>query len=49
MAYEFVAMTPEEKVAFHRRRRSRNFALFAALLALVVTFFFVAIARMSQN
>ncbi|WP_431282097.1 hypothetical protein ACQW02_22255 [Humitalea sp. 24SJ18S-53] len=49
MAYEIVPMTPEEKAAFIRRRRARNFALFGALMALVVIFFFVAIARMSQH
>ncbi|MFM9829365.1 MAG: hypothetical protein ACKVOB_11575 [Sphingomonas sp.] len=49
MAYEIAVMTPEEKAAFHRRRRARNLALFGALLGLVVIFFFVAIARMSQH
>lgn len=49
MTYEIAEMTPEEKTAFYRRRRARNFAMFAALLGLVVIFFFVAIARMSQH
>ncbi|UFN51222.1 hypothetical protein LPC08_11755 [Roseomonas sp. OT10] len=38
--------TPEQRAAFDRRRRGRNWALLAVLLGLVVLFYFVAIARM---
>ena len=41
-------MTPEETAAeFVRRRRARNWAVFIALLALVVLFFFITVARRS--
>ena len=41
-------MTPEETAAeFVRRRRARNWAVFIALLGLVVLFFFVTVARRS--
>lgn len=42
-----VTMTEEEKQAFVRRRRARNWAVFLALLAMVALFYFIAIARMS--
>ena len=42
-------MTEEEKKAFIRRRRGRNWAMFGALLALVVLFYFIAMARMSVS
>ena len=38
-------MTPEEKDAFLRRRRARNIALLAALLALVVLIYLIGVAR----
>ncbi|WP_155984547.1 hypothetical protein [Roseomonas gilardii] len=47
--FEPIRMTPEEKVDFHRRRRARNWAILAALLGLVVLFYLIAIARMSQT
>lgn len=42
-------MTPEEKTAFIRRRRGRNYAVFFALLGLVGLFFFIALARLTQG
>lgn len=39
-------MTPEERTLFERRRRARNWAILAALLALVVLFFFISTARL---
>ncbi|WP_272874692.1 hypothetical protein [Roseomonas haemaphysalidis] len=40
-------MTPEELAAFHRRRRGRNYAMLAALLALVALFYMIAMARLT--
>jgi len=40
-------MTPEEQVELERRRRGRNLVLGALLLAFVVLFFFITIARIS--
>jgi hypothetical protein len=42
-------MTPEQLVAFERRRRSRNWAILAALLGLVALVFFVAMARLTRG
>ncbi|WP_160000320.1 hypothetical protein [Roseomonas sp. 18066] len=42
-------MTDDEKKAFARRRRGRNWAVMLALLALVGLFYFVAMARMSVS
>ncbi|MFC0411045.1 hypothetical protein [Roseomonas elaeocarpi] len=42
-------MTPAEEAAMLRRRRARNWAVMAALLGLVVLFYLIAIARMSQT
>ncbi|MDQ1078443.1 hypothetical protein [Pseudoroseomonas cervicalis] len=42
-------MTPEEKAAFIRRRRGRNWAVFLTLLALVALFYFIAMARMQVS
>ncbi|WP_206932354.1 hypothetical protein [Roseococcus thiosulfatophilus] len=39
-------MTPEERAVFDRRRRARNWAILAALMALVVLFFFISTARL---
>ncbi|MGX9962055.1 hypothetical protein ACVFYP_01960 [Roseomonas sp. F4] len=39
-------MTPEQKLAFEKRRRGRNWALLAALLGLVVLFYFIAAVRL---
>lgn len=42
-------MPEEEKQAFIRRRRGRNWAVLGALLALVALFYFIAMARMSVS
>ncbi|WP_272874869.1 hypothetical protein [Roseomonas marmotae] len=42
-------MTPEEKRAFYRRRRARNWAVLLALLALVGLFYLIAMARLTQG
>jgi hypothetical protein len=42
-------MTPEQLAAFERRRRSRNWAILAALLGLVALFYFVAMARLTRG
>jgi hypothetical protein len=39
-------MTPEEKLAFEKRRRGRNWALLSALIGLVVLFYFIATVRL---
>ncbi|MFC3027723.1 MULTISPECIES: hypothetical protein [Roseomonadaceae] len=39
-------MTPAEKLAFEKRRRGRNWALLAALIGLVVLFYFIATVRL---
>ncbi len=41
-------MTPEETEQFLRRRRARNWAVFIALLGLVVLFYLITVARRSQ-
>ena len=41
-------MTPEETAQFVRRRRARNWAVFVALLGLVVLFYLITVARRSQ-
>lgn len=40
-------MTPEEEAALARRRRSKNFAVLGVLVAMVVLFYFISMARMS--
>ncbi len=42
-------MTPEERTAFERRRRTRNWAIFAILVALVVLFYFISMARILRT
>ncbi|WP_176559940.1 hypothetical protein [Teichococcus rhizosphaerae] len=42
-------MTEEEKAAFIRRRRGRNYAVLFALLGLVGLFFLIAMARLTQG
>ena len=39
-------MTPDEKLAFEKRRRGRNRAMLAALLLLVALFYLISIAKM---
>ena len=41
-------MTPEETAQFLRRRRARNWAVFIALLGLVVLFYLITVARRSS-
>lgn len=40
-------MTPEEEAALARRRRGKNFAVLGVLVAMVVLFYFISMARMS--
>ncbi|WP_211876185.1 hypothetical protein [Plastoroseomonas arctica] len=47
-------MTPEERpafdrVAFDRRRKSRNWAILGVLVAIVVLFYFIAVARLTRG
>ncbi len=42
-------MTPEDQAAFERRRRARNWAILAALIGLVVLFYFIAMARLTRG
>ena len=42
-------MTPEEKTAFERRRRARNWAIFLTLIGLVILFYFIAMARFPRS
>ena len=41
-------MTPEETEQFLRRRRARNWAVFLALIGLVVLIYLITVARRSQ-
>ena len=41
-------MTPEEHTALERRRRAKNIAILLALIAMVVLFYFVSVARMTR-
>lgn len=47
--YEIAEMTAEQKTAFYRRRRARNYAILGVLVALVVIFFMVSVARMGKS
>lgn len=42
-------MTPEERAALDKRRRGRNIATLIALLAMVVLFYFISVARMNPG
>jgi hypothetical protein len=42
-------MTPEERTAFEKRRRARNWAIFLTLVALVVLFYFISMARILRT
>jgi hypothetical protein len=42
-------MTPEEKTAFEKRRRARNWAILLTLLGLVILFYFIAMARFPRS
>ncbi|MDB5317656.1 MAG: hypothetical protein JWO26_3630 [Rhodospirillales bacterium] len=41
-------MTPDERTAFDRRRKSRNWAILGILVALVVLFYFISVARLTR-
>jgi hypothetical protein len=42
-------MTPEERAAFQKRRRARNWAIFLTLVGLVVLFYFISMARLLRS
>jgi predicted nucleic acid-binding Zn ribbon protein len=42
-------MTPEERTAFERRRRQRNWAMLFVLIGLVVLFYFISVARLLRG
>jgi len=42
-------MTPEERVQFERRRRSRNWAILGVLVSLVVMFYLISTVRLFQG
>jgi hypothetical protein len=42
-------MTPEERVAFEKRRRQRNWAIFLTLIVLVILFYFISIGRLLRT
>ena len=46
---ETVPMSPEERAAFNRRRRQKNWAVLGVLLALVILFFFISTARVLRG
>jgi len=40
-----VIMTPEERAAFEKRRKARNWAIFLTLIVLVGLFYLISMAR----
>ncbi len=42
-------MTPEERAAFEKRRRQRNWAILLTLIALVILFYFISMARLLRG
>ncbi|WP_380067600.1 hypothetical protein [Dankookia sp. GCM10030260] len=42
-------MSPEERAAFNRRRRQKNWAVLGVLIALVILFFFISTARVLRG
>lgn len=42
-------MTPEEKAAFIRRRRGRNWLMLGVLVGLVALFYLIAMARLTRG
>jgi hypothetical protein len=42
-------MTPEERTAFEKRRRARNWAILLTLVGLVVLFYFISMARILRS
>jgi uncharacterized integral membrane protein len=49
MTLETVEMTPEQRAAFDRRRRHKNWAVLLVLVALVVLFFFISTAKVLRG
>lgn len=42
-------MTPDEQALFEKRRRQRNWAILGALVALVILFYFISVARLLRG
>jgi hypothetical protein len=42
-------MTKEEEVAFLRRRRSRNIGMIVVLVALVIIFYLITMAKLTSS
>jgi hypothetical protein len=42
-------MTPEERAAFEKRRRARNWAIMLTLLGLGLLFYFMAMAKIPRS
>jgi hypothetical protein len=42
-------MTPEQRAAFEKRRRARNWAIMLTLVGLVVLFYFISMARILRG
>ena len=42
-------MTPEERTAFEKRRRARNWAILLTLVGLCVLFYFISMARLLRG
>jgi len=42
-------MSPEDNALFARRRRQRNWEILGALVALVVLFYFISVARLLRD
>jgi hypothetical protein len=42
-------MSQEDRTAFEKRRRARNWAIFLTAIALAVLFFFIAMARFPRS
>lgn len=42
-------MTPEERAAFEKRRRARNWAILLTLVGLVILFYFISMARLLRG
>ncbi|WP_270936542.1 hypothetical protein [Falsiroseomonas oryzae] len=42
-------MTPDERIAFEKRRRQRNWAILLTLVGLVVLFYFISMARLLRG
>jgi len=42
-------MNPEERLAFEKRRKARNWAIMLTLIGLVLLFYFIAMARFPRS